>query len=67
MAGLPSTRSVGRKRLALALAILAVIAFSSSLSLPEVVVTALVVALSQASQFFFQSHKDANDNEPATP
>lgn len=49
------------RRLTLALAILLVIALSTTLKLPADVVTALVVAFSSAAQFFFQQH-DTTDS-----
>jgi hypothetical protein len=53
--------------LTLALAILAVIAFSAKLTLAEVIVTALLISFGQAVQFFFQQHDKEGRNDSTTP
>lgn len=61
------SRRYSWRRLSLALAILAVIAFSAKLTLAEAIVTALLISFGQAVQFFFQQHKDEGRNDSTTP
>lgn len=64
MSFLMKNGSYSWRRITLTLALLAVIAFSHFLKLPAEVVTALLVALAQAFQFFFQQHSDSPSPPP---
>lgn len=50
------THKYSWRRLVLALSILAVIAFSGKLTLPENTVSALLISFGMAVQYFFQQH-----------
>ena len=58
------TRNYSWRRLVLALSILAVIATSAFLNLPQEVVSALLISFGMAVQYFFQQHANKPD-QPA--